>query len=428
MYVLYKKVQEQERPPIILENDIDFYRKMAFQNLNRMYLLSKIFLWVNIFLGLLNLGYYFLINRDASYHQIYLLPYSLLFLTYCFGLIYAHPNHIKVNASIQYYKHFEKVVVIFLNWVLMLSLWISLLDQLFYQHTIIYSITGVICASFFIMRIRYLIFQFALAILAFGLNYFHLFKNYDHYFFSMQLVIMLIPILIIVAYKNYGVFVESYRHQKYLCYETRRANQLANDLEKANTELKQLSCTDELTKISNRRGLHQYVTDLKKRHFPIYLTVLMLDIDYFKNYNDYYGHAYGDLVLSNVATVLNNVALSTNCFTARWGGEEFIFLAVDKNPEEIITIYRLITKEINHYDLVNAASTIANNITFSIGAYRGRIGSLDDVRHFTKKADSLLYEVKQSGRNGFLFMEEENILYKFLPNESTLKTDGDTTK
>ncbi|WP_397539664.1 GGDEF domain-containing protein [Rummeliibacillus pycnus] len=413
---MQNKVQVEEEPQIIIENDINFYRSLAQQNLDRMYLISKIFLWIILFLVLLNIGNIMFLNDHTTYHRIYIIPYALLFSTNCLVLVFAHPNNFKANTSIEYYKKFEENVALFVCWMLMLSLGISMLDQIFYQHTIIYSIAAVICTSFFVMRIRYFIAPFIVAIIGLALNFFNQHEDFYHYSFEMQLVIMLTPILIIVANMNYRRFVESYKQQKYLCRETNRANKLASDLAKANTELKRLSYTDELTHIANRRGFQKYVAELKERSLSFNLTVLMLDIDYFKNFNDYYGHAYGDMVLSRVSTVLDKVASSTNCFTARWGGEEFILLAPDKEPEEIIVIYNRIIREINHYEFTNAASSISNTLTFSIGAYRGEVKSQDDIQDFLHKADSLLYEIKESGRNGFKLMEGEEVIYKYQPN------------
>jgi len=369
-----------------------------------------------LFLAILNIGSFLFFNEHTEYHRIYLIPYSLLFITNCLILLFVHPNRFKTNASINYYKQFEENVAIFVCWILMLSLGISMLDQIFYHHTIIYSIAAVISTSFFVMRIRYFIAPFITSIVALALNYFNQAQDLYHYYFEMQLVIMLLPILLIVASTNYRKFVASHKQQEYLYQETNRANKLASDLAIANSELKRLSFTDELTHIANRRGFHKYVADLKKRSSPFNLTVLMLDIDYFKNFNDYYGHAYGDMVLSRVSTVLSNIASSTNCFTARWGGEEFILLAPDKKPEDIIVIYNHIIQEINQYELKNVTSSISNKVTFSVGAYRGDIESSDDIQDFLHKSDSLLYEIKESGRNGFILMEDEEVLYKYQPN------------
>ncbi|MGG0656285.1 GGDEF domain-containing protein [Rummeliibacillus pycnus] len=410
------KFHNEDGPPIIVENDINFHRKLAQQNLNRMYLISKIFLLLIFFFVLLNIGSFMMSNRNTYNYRIYLIPYSLLFTTNCIILVLANPNRFKTNASIEYYKHFEESVALYVCWMLMISLGISMLDLVFFQHTIVYCIAAVVCTSFFVMRTRYFIAPFVVAIIALALNFFNQREDFYHYIFELLLVFMLTPILTLIANMNYRKFKESYYQQKFLCLETNRANQLAYDLSKANAELRRLSYTDELTHIANRRGFHKYVDYLEKRNLPFYLTVFMIDIDFFKKFNDYYGHAYGDMVLSRVSTVLSKVASSTNCFTARWGGEEFILLAPDKKPEEIIVIYNRIIREINQYELQNEASSISNTVTFSIGAYRGEAKSQKDIQDFLHKADSLLYEIKESGRNGFKLMENEEVLYEYQPN------------
>lgn len=362
-----------------------------------------------------------ILNEGAQYHLFYLFPYTLFLLTNCLVLVFTRAKRFRKDASIEYYKHVEELVAVYVSWILILSLVVSLLDYIYYQHSIVFPIAALICTSFFIIRIRFFIASYILAIISFGLNCFNIPENLQHYGFEMLLLVIIIPISTIVAHLNYRDFVDSYLKQKYLCHETKRANTLANDLAKANAELKRLSYTDELTNIPNRRGYQKYITDLKQRKLPYALTVIMLDIDYFKNYNDYYGHLYGDMVLSRVSDVLRKVAISTHCFTARWGGEEFILLAPEKKPEEIITIYKNILKEIHKYEIVNVASDISNTITFSIGAYYGEVKSQDDIQVFLHKADSLLYEIKESGRNGFALMKGKEILYKYQPNADLKK-------
>ncbi|GEM_PF-2825326 len=405
----------KEPSSIPFENDPNFYKQLAQQNFKRMYALAKFFLWVSLALVLATVWCHFFFKSYPHYHSVYIIPYGLMFLSNFMVLLLANPKKFNQNGSLDYYKQLEEITAYYICWLLILSLSISLIDFHYQHHTVAYIMSLVICASFFIMRLRYFIAPLIVAVIAYILNYFTLDEPYIRYTFEMHLAIFLTPVLLVVAHFNYQNFITSFQQEKYLCRETTRSRQLANELAAANTELQRLSATDELTKIANRRGFHQYKATLEERVHPYTLTVLMLDIDYFKVYNDYYGHAYGDMVLARVATVLNHIALSTNSFAARMGGEEFIMLIPDQRPEEIVIIYKRVLRDIQQFNLSNAASKVSDQLTFSAGAYRGKIKTNDEIEEFMHKADTLLYDIKKAGRNGFKLMEDEEVLYHLQP-------------
>jgi diguanylate cyclase (GGDEF)-like protein len=161
-----------------------------------------------------------------------------------------------------------------------------------------------------------------------------------------------------------------------------------------------LSTTDELTKLPNRRAFDNQLNEEWKRAIrgkhPI--TVMMVDVDCFKYYNDEYGHQQGDNVLRNVAHVMKQTYKRTTDFFARWGGEEFVVLLPNTDACGGLGIGEKLRKNIEHTEipLSNGTST---KITISIGVY-SQIPTQDSVMDgFISRADKALYAAKKAGRN-----------------------------
>ena len=167
-----------------------------------------------------------------------------------------------------------------------------------------------------------------------------------------------------------------------------------------NSELLHLSQHDELTKISNRRTFDEmldvfYEQTLQKKT-P--LSVLFIDVDFFKNFNDFYGHQKGDEVISAVAKAVKN-AIRHMDFVARYGGEEFVVLLPETDAHGAYAVASNIHKSIERLAIPHERSDVADHVTISLGitVYRGEKGvSKDGLLNI---ADQALYRAKQLGRN-----------------------------
>ncbi len=167
-------------------------------------------------------------------------------------------------------------------------------------------------------------------------------------------------------------------------------------------KLRLISQTDELTGISNRIGIRKYFDANYKVAIEnkIPVTVMMLDVDFFKNYNDTYGHVSGDNVLSIVGEILNSLTLDKNIFVARYGGEEFLLVALGKTFDESNKIALKIKAELSNRSIKHKSSPVLDIITASIGvAYYTNINDSISVSALVKTADDMLYEAKNTGRN-----------------------------
>lgn len=179
-------------------------------------------------------------------------------------------------------------------------------------------------------------------------------------------------------------------------------NQQINEkLIQANFQLKQLSLIDELTEIANRRGLRNFISQIFEQHdYPITrLAVIVFDIDNFKLYNDHYGHPAGDQVLTAVAAVLTSMVRSPLEFAARWGGEEFIFLAFDIDETELAVRAEEIRQKVERLGIAHDYSAVSPVITVSIGTSIRPLSDPAEISTIIEAADIAMYIAKEEGRN-----------------------------
>lgn len=166
------------------------------------------------------------------------------------------------------------------------------------------------------------------------------------------------------------------------------------NIEKERRYLRQQATTDTLTGIYNRSGFNQFLTMEIQRaqRYGSPLSLIMLDIDHFKNINDTFGHNVGDDILKALTKVISENIRSYDIF-ARWGGEEFAILAPHTDNESAIMLAEKLRKAIEDTDF-----SPAEKLTCSFGV-TGLIKDNCVAREIIEHADRALYEAKRSGRN-----------------------------
>ena len=168
-----------------------------------------------------------------------------------------------------------------------------------------------------------------------------------------------------------------------------------------------LTIIDQLTGIYNRRYLDGSLKKLLKLHSRTNgsLSVLMIDIDHFKKYNDTYGHDAGDECLRAVASALSQCVIREDDFIARYGGEEFVVVLpnTDENGANLVTEKML--EKMRECNIPHKTNDAAGYVTVSIGATTGIINHLQEGSDYIKTADKALYESKRNGRNRCTFLE-----------------------
>lgn len=165
--------------------------------------------------------------------------------------------------------------------------------------------------------------------------------------------------------------------------------------------LKELVFTDPLTGLPNRRSFDNSF-DKEWRHCQRYgkpLAILMIDIDFFKQYNDHYGHQHGDICLAAVAACLDASFRRPHDVVARYGGEEFICLMSECELDAAVSKAETLLHAIMEQEIPHITSRVCEMITLSIGVAATVPGNSQDQATLITAADKKLYAAKQAGRN-----------------------------
>lgn len=172
-------------------------------------------------------------------------------------------------------------------------------------------------------------------------------------------------------------------------------------LEEANERLRKLATMDGLTGIANRRHFDECLKRewrrTRREHEP--LSVIFLDIDHFKLYNDTYGHQAGDECLKAIAGLLGAAAQRAGDLAARYGGEEFALVLLGADEEGARSVARAVHEAVAALKIEHASSPVAPVVTVSVGVATLRPTKGMDEEELVAAADRRLYQAKQAGRN-----------------------------
>jgi diguanylate cyclase (GGDEF)-like protein len=172
--------------------------------------------------------------------------------------------------------------------------------------------------------------------------------------------------------------------------------------------LENLSVTDGLTGIANRRRFDEFLLNEWRRavRYRTPLSLILLDIDSFKAYNDYYGHLSGDDCLRQVAQCLKETIQRPGDLLARFGGEEFACVLTITQAKGARALAGQIAKKIRAMKIPHDASPVADRVTVTIGVVTTFPTAEEQPQDLIRKADELLYEGKRSGRNRIKYWPE----------------------
>ena len=210
-------------------------------------------------------------------------------------------------------------------------------------------------------------------------------------FYRIVVIVIFIPIMILIVGNLKRLFLLK-----------------SKELELANEKLQILSRIDDLTRISNRRNFNEVFRDEYKRAARMQkpISLIMIDIDFFKLYNDFYGHILGDECLIDVAQAISNESKRTGDFAARYGGEEFVVLLPNTDLDGAKEVGNRIISAVASLDIPNNASPISSKVTISCGVVTMTSFEGSDYITLLKRADKALYKAKESGRNRTEFYQQ----------------------
>lgn len=210
----------------------------------------------------------------------------------------------------------------------------------------------------------------------------HIFSNYESSSMLISEIIISGVFLLLMAA---GSSLSYSRYWKLFLQE--------KEIEEINQKLELISQTDELTGLFNRKRIMEEIEKqiaYSQRYEHIF-SVAIVDIDYFKNINDTYGHDIGDVVLREFAGLLNS-KLRLSDFCGRWGGEEFILLLPGTPPDDSFILLKRLQNDIGNHVFPNGIK-----VAFSAGICGYQTGA--DMNKLIKYADQALYSAKTNGRN-----------------------------
>jgi two-component system chemotaxis family response regulator WspR len=172
-------------------------------------------------------------------------------------------------------------------------------------------------------------------------------------------------------------------------------------LQDINLELLRLTNTDGLTGIANRRYFDEYLHAewRRARREKTELSMLLIDVDYFKRYNDTYGHVAGDEVLRRIATTIQAACRRPGDLAARFGGEEFAMILPKTSPESLELLGETVRLAVEELAIEHSASSTGNRVTISGGGATLIPGDGDIPARLIELADGRLYRAKHHGRN-----------------------------
>ena len=133
-----------------------------------------------------------------------------------------------------------------------------------------------------------------------------------------------------------------------------------------------------------------------------------MDIDFFKDYNDHYGHLKGDVCLRRIGKMFRELAEKRNIYAARIGGEEFALLWFEENASDAEKLAAQIKDTVNKLNIPHEKSDVAKNVTVSLGIHIVRCGPAYDMQALYDLADKALYTAKNNGRNNAVINMHKN--------------------
>ena len=185
------------------------------------------------------------------------------------------------------------------------------------------------------------------------------------------------------------------------------------EVEKERDKYHAQSTIDELTQLGNRRDFEQrfsrYLTNYRVNEH--YLCLAIMDIDYFKKYNDFYGHPKGDECLRLIGKALASIWGNSSIYAARIGGEEFALLWLEEDFSNAKNVVLQVKERIRDLGIRHEKSGVSSYVTFSIGMRIVECGAGDTMQDIYSSVDTALYEAKGRGRNNAVIFYKDKKIY-----------------
>jgi len=227
-------------------------------------------------------------------------------------------------------------------------------------------------------------------------------------------VLLVMPVVMgtitgfLVGYNRYRVLLQISELKNIRDTLKEQVKEQTKELQKKNEALNKSLLIDPLTELGNRIKLKEILQFEEQRVGSEYdfVSLFMIDIDYFKKYNDYYGHLKGDDVLKQLGNFFLTKEKGTQNKTVRFGGEEFIVILPNCNVQRAKELAKEYIEDVAALNIEHNASDMYHKVTLSIGIHTSRKINISENCECIKKADDALYLAKEQGRNRFKHSED----------------------
>ena len=394
-----------------------FSTEISQFNIQRGKLLAAIVIGIELLLLVISLFSRF--DHTRFEFGEYALMYILIVIAT--GLVWIVLSHFEHNLVQDFIneKALNLTIITYITFIMTWGAVISLLDQALYGNIVVFLVNMLLGSFLFYIKNTHIIIPqlIALLVLIIGLPYFQPSRDIliGHYINGSIFLVF----VWLIARTNYANYVENFLNRMLieeksillaqinndLVLEIQSRKQAQQELETAHEQLMAISSLDYLTGIPNRRKLDVFLKEqwstAVREQLPI--SIMMLDIDFFKPYNDTNGHIAGDRCLQAVAGVLNRCRREGKDFVARYGGEEFLFVATGMNKEETLLLGETIragieTLRLEHH-IPSMSMSMSPYLTISVGINWLMPTSKDLLPDAIGRADQALYQAKRGGRN-----------------------------
>ena len=303
-----------------------------------------------------------------------------------------------INFSVKYKR---RIIVGYISFILYWSAAMSILDQMTYGQILVYIIAIIAIAEFTCLEPGVLLPMFLSCQIIFVVALPIFQESTKEVYGNIVNSTIFVLLSLVIARMLYKSRVENFLNRKTIEENNETLNEINQKLQQANETLEKLSITDSLSDLNNRRKFDEAIVlewNRCKRH-KVELSIIFIDIDYFKSYNDNYGHQSGDLCIKRIAKILKGSSRRASDFAARYGGEEFVVVLSHIGAEEAYEEAERIRKDSENLKIVHEYSKISKYVTVSLGVYTCIPKMDSSVEEFIGKADKALYMAKKNNRN-----------------------------
>lgn len=386
-----------------LEKNIDFRQQRLLNNISRILLVSKVFIAVILWVGFFNLFGMLFMNFRPAFAVVYLILYGSFGL---FNIVYSVIGQKVIkeaNWTNRKIVKWESIVMVYLVVSIAWGTGVSLVDQIEYKHIMMFSLCMLLCSSLFYISMKKMILLSLISTVFIFTGLLFAYPAPINFYAQLYLFFLILFVSFLLSRIVYSVFLNAYLTTLHWHQELENNLILTEQLQILNNQLAKKAHYDELTNVFNRHGFQAYIDNLfsDQREYGIHLTIILIDIDYFKNFNDHYGHRNGDQVLKTVVETVDLIVNKYGCTTVRWGGEEFIVAGTDISTNQVEDICREIEYNISKLHILHKESNISRFLTVSMGASTKLCTNPDEIEEVINNADAALYNAKGQGRNSY---------------------------